>query len=134
MFITKEKEENNCIPDTNKLTLLDLKNIFDGSNGINSSSSVNIIEVSSVNKILREDSLKIMVLTDEMIKDILSKNNRLLLYRYRDVVRPNKIIAIEIHNEIRESLYKCNKVEFKYEYDKTYGKKIEIVKGVSSNE
>lgn len=111
-----------------RLTLLEIKNLYDKSNGINSACSVNIMELTSVDSIVLEDMIRVASLDECRIADAFKKDNRLLIYKYNDSNEPNTVRALEITNEVKKGLYKCNIVKFRYIYSKEYGRRVEFLK------
>ena len=50
------------------------------------------------------------------------------IYKYNDSNEPNTVRALEITNEVKKGLYKCNIVKFRYIYSKEYGRRVEFLK------
>ena len=122
------RDDKPCLPMiVDRLTLMEIKNLYDKSNGINSACSVNMIELSSIDSIVFEDIIKLASLDEERINDAFKKDNRVLLYKYNDSNEPNTVRALEIVNEVKTGLYKCNVVKFRYGFSREYGKKVEFL-------
>lgn len=122
------KDDKPCLPMVvDRLTLLEIKNLYDRSNGINSACSVNIMELSSIDSIVFEDIIRLASLDEDRIADAFKKDNRVLIYKYNDSNEPNTVRALEIVTEVKAGLYKCNVVKFRYGFSREYGKKVEFL-------
>lgn len=110
-----------------ELKLSDIHKMYDKNFCTSSTCSVNLIEVNSVDSIVKEEQVRVASIDNKMIIDTFEKDGRLLLYKNNDSNEPNTVRALEVICEVMPGIYKCNTVKFRYVYSREYGKRIEYL-------
>lgn len=110
-----------------ELKLSDIHKMYDKNFCTSSTCYVNLIEVNSVDSIVKEEQVRVASIDNRMIINTFEKDGRLLLYKNNDSNEPNTVRALEVICEVMPGIYKCNMVKFRYVYSREYGKRIEYL-------